>query len=103
MLWTWRDRRVGSPAEVRSRSGLDVRLPTFLHGRGLHVGAVRPMVEATCPKKTGRQKNGRQGYDYVIHLKFNENYRKSLIPRGNLKEWQCLENIPKLRKMDLHV
>ena len=24
------------------------------------------------------KRNGRQGYDYIIHLKFNENYRKSL-------------------------
>ena len=24
------------------------------------------------------KRNGRQGYDYIIHLKFDENYRKSL-------------------------
>tara|TARA_B100000575_G_C23140646_1_gene663659 strand:+ start:4527 stop:4937 length:411 start_codon:yes stop_codon:yes gene_type:complete len=33
------------------------------------------------------KRKGRQGYDYVIHFTFNENYKKSLIPRGNLKKW----------------
>lgn len=44
------------------------------------------------------KRNGRQGYDYIIHLKFNENYRKSLIPRGNLKEWYV--NVSKNTNID---
>ena len=33
------------------------------------------------------KRNGRSGYDYVIHLTFKHGYRKSVIARSKLREW----------------
>ena len=44
------------------------------------------------------KRNGRKGYDYVIHLTFKHDYRKSVVPRSKLREWY--QNVSKKTYID---